>query len=106
MDMVRHEAVRVETETELSLISRQPTKVELAIRVVAKDVTLLVTTRDDVIHGAGKFQPRRPRHQDEQRSSVSSVIFHCREQAERSDSGLTPIQRFIVASRLNAAIQA
>jgi hypothetical protein len=42
---------------------REPPKVELSIRVVSKDVALLVAPRDDVIHGARELQTRRARHQ-------------------------------------------
>jgi hypothetical protein len=60
VDVVRHEAVGVETKPELNLIPRKPVKVKLPIRVVSKDVVLLVTACDDVIHGAGELQPGWP----------------------------------------------
>jgi hypothetical protein len=50
--MVGHETVGVETKAKSALVVREAPKVELAIRVVSKDLTLLVAARDDVVHRA------------------------------------------------------
>jgi hypothetical protein len=61
--VIRHEAVGIETKTESIPIVREPSEVEIAVDVVSKDLALLVSTRDDVIHRPRKLQARGARHQ-------------------------------------------
>jgi hypothetical protein len=61
MDVIRHEAVRVNGEPEAPGIDAQAIEILLPIVVITEDRAALVATRQDVVDGPLELEPWRSR---------------------------------------------
>jgi hypothetical protein len=92
VDVIGHQTIGIETKSEPISVVREPSKVQLPIRVVSKDVTLLVAARNHVIQSSREFQSRLSGHQKTRGFNVSSVSLFVASIDDAANSALTPIQ--------------
>src|SRR5687767_4356025 len=87
--VVCHQAVSEELEPESFALMGNPIEVFAAIQVVPKDGSLLISACSDVVHSAGKMQPRRARHLSRAFCDRASTppIKNCRERPGRRREG-------------------
>jgi hypothetical protein len=62
MNVVRHEAIRVEPESEPFPISGDSLEVIFAIRIVAEDLAPLVSAGDQMMEASWRLESRRSGH--------------------------------------------
>jgi hypothetical protein len=73
VDMIGHQTIGIETKSEPISVVREPSKIQLPIRVVSKDVTLFVPARNHVVQRPREFQSWLSGHQEIREFNVSSV---------------------------------
>ena len=73
VDVIGHEAVREESEAEPLAVVGDSSEILLSIQIVSEHRTPLVSAGGDVVHGAGKFQPGRPRHGQRRESGGNCI---------------------------------